>query len=246
MESRNFHTALFGGFRKKDVVNFLAEDKRRQEEALQDLNTQIEETVEQIKQLMEQRDAAQEQLQSRQQIQQQLEGDLSRLKEELQAAREENARLEEELQQQVACNSGLQARVEQLEGQISARPEVDAAELQQLREELYAARLRAEELDARLRQQPQSKTAGQSQSMDQLWNLCGKMERTLGQMERLLDGPYRMTCYPEPMESPVEHQEPAVQEVQSEPVMENTAPENTVPVQAPSVKNLLQRIRVKR
>ena len=32
MENRNFHTALLGGFRKKDVVNFLAEDKRRQEE----------------------------------------------------------------------------------------------------------------------------------------------------------------------------------------------------------------------
>ena len=45
MENRSFRTALLGGFRKKDVVNFLAEDKRRQEEALQDLNTQLEEAA---------------------------------------------------------------------------------------------------------------------------------------------------------------------------------------------------------
>ena len=37
MEGRNFHTALVGGFRKKDVVNYLAEEKRLQQEQVQDL-----------------------------------------------------------------------------------------------------------------------------------------------------------------------------------------------------------------
>ena len=94
-------------------------------------------------------------------------------------------------------------------------------------------------MDARLREQPQS--VGSTQSTDQLWNLCGKMERTLRQMERMLDGPYRMTCYPEPMEQMQEAAESVVQEEVFEPVAEQTAP-----VQVPSVKNLLQRVRIKR
>ena len=52
MDQRNFHTTFLGGFRKKDVVNFLAEDKRRQAESLQELNAQLDEASEQIKQLM--------------------------------------------------------------------------------------------------------------------------------------------------------------------------------------------------
>ena len=77
MENRNFHTAFLGGFRKKDVVNFLAEDKRRQEESLQELNGQLEEAAEQIRELMEQRDNALEQVQA-----------LCAQREELQAALE--------------------------------------------------------------------------------------------------------------------------------------------------------------
>jgi len=242
MENRSFRTALLGGFRKKDVVNFLAEDKRRQEEALQDLNTQLEEAARQIGDLMAQRDAALEQAQSRQEALQQTAGDLAGMAEELQTLRQENAQLEEALQTQTARSAQLEEQVARLESQAAAQPQVDSQELQALREELCAARLRAEELDARLRQQPQTKAAGQS--MDQLWNLCGKMERTLCQMERLLDGPYRMTCYPEPMvtvEEPKELAASAAEEPQTERV-----PENAPPVQAPSVKNLLQRIRVKR
>ena len=80
--------------------------------------------------------------------------------------------------------------------------------------------------------------------MDQLWNLCGKMERTLQQMDRLLDGPYRMTCYPEPVENWQEdrREEPACSCVPAEPVAEPfvSAAENA------TVKSLLQRIRGKR
>ena len=242
MENRNFHTAFLGGFRKKDVVNFLAEDKRRQEENLQELNGQLEEAAEQIRELMEQRDNALEQVQALCAQREELQTTLEAARQEsvqLETARQENARLEAELQRQNIRNGDLQAQLAQLQEQLDARPEVDPEELQSLREELQAARLRAEALDARLREQPQSK--GGAQSTDQLWNLCGKMERTLRQMERMLDGPYRMTCYPEPVEQVQEAAEPVMQEETFAP-----AAEQPTPVQAPSVKNLLQRVRIKR
>ena len=242
MENRNFHTAFLGGFRKKDVVNFLAEDKRRQEESLQELNTQLEEAGEQIKQLMEQRDNALEQVQALCAQREELQAALEAARQEsvqLETARQENARLESELQRQNIRNGDLQAQLAQLQEQLDARPEVDPEELQSLREELQAARLRAEALDARLREQPQ--TMGNAQSTDQLWNLCGKMERTLRQMERMLDGPYRMTCYPEPRKEAEVYEEPIFPESPVE-----TVPEKPMTEQAPSVKHLLQRIRVKR
>ena len=242
MENRNFHTAFLGGFRKKDVVNFLAEDKRRQEKILQELNGQLEEAAEQIRELMEQRDNALEQVQALCAQREELQAALEAARQEsaqMETARQENARLESELQRQNIRNGDLQAQLAQLQEQLDARPEVDPEELQSLREELQAARLRAEALDARLREQPQ--TMGSAQSADQLWNLCGKMERTLRQMERMLDGPYRMTCYPEPVEQVQEAAEPVMQEETFAPVAEQPAP-----VQAPSVKNLLQRVRIKR
>ena len=242
MENRNFHTAFLGGFRKKDVVNFLAEDKRRQEENLQELNAQLEEAAEQIRELMEQRDNALEQVQALCAQREELQAALEAARQEsvqLETARQESARLEAELQQQNRRNGDLQAQLAQLQEQLDARPEVDPEELQSLREELQAARLRAEALDARLREQPLS--MGSAQSADQLWNLCGKMERTLRQMERMLDGPYRMTCYPEPVEQVQEAAEPVMQEETFAPMAEQSAP-----VQAPSVKNLLQRVRIKR
>jgi len=113
---------------------------------------------------------------------------------------------------------------------------VDPAELNSLRQQLQAEQQKTRELAALLQQQPQSRSCT-GESMDQLWSLCGKMERTLGQMERMLDGPYRMTCYPEP----------PVDRVQAEPVMPAEEPvsvaESAPVTQAPSVKSLLQRIR---
>ena len=37
MKTRHFRTAIFGGFRKKDVVDFLAEERRKQDEELESL-----------------------------------------------------------------------------------------------------------------------------------------------------------------------------------------------------------------
>lgn len=255
MENRNFHTSLVGGFRKKDVVNFLSEERSRQDAALEDLRQQLEEAEGQLQRLMEERDLALEQVQAlrlgetqlREQLdnavreQEALEERLNEaaLREQAMASQsaqsqaevlqlsEENDRLQTRMEEQ-------QARMEELEARPEPLPAVDPAELEALREQLEAERQRTEELAELLRQQPRS-TDGAGQRMDQLWSLCGKMERTLGQMERMLDGPYRMTCYPEPAAPRCEEEPTAdlflsVEEPAQEP-------------QTPSVKTLLQRIR---
>ncbi|MBR5538105.1 MAG: hypothetical protein IKU58_09410 [Clostridia bacterium] len=253
MENRNFHTSLLGGFRKKDVVTFLAEEKSRQDAALEDLRQQMEEAEGQLQRLMNERDLALEQVQA-------LRIEQSELRQQLEAAFREQESLEERLneaalrEQAMASQSALsqaevmqltdenerlQARVEELEARPEPTPAVDPAELAALREQLDTERQRAGELAELvelLRQQPQSRS-GSGERMDQLWSLCGKMERTLGQMERMLDGPYRMTCYPEP---PAERcpAEPPVQE----PVV-IPCEEPVTETQTPSVKTLLQRIR---
>lgn len=267
MENRNFHTALLGGFRKKDVVNFLAEDKRQHEAELKDLQEQLEEAEAQIKSVMEQRDVAQETMLVLRQEQVELQALLEEQKEENRQLRAKNeearaevqsmqaeaqariAELETDLKSATVRNGQLEKMVQ--EKQIAKRYHLNAVgedpgaaalakELQTLREQLEAERKRAEALAAKV-----SQTRQPAEGMDQLWNLCGKMERTLQQMERLMDGPYRMTCYPEPMEK----RQGEMREVQTEPcaVVENTAKEVPAPAQEiPSVKSLLQRIRGKR
>ena len=211
MENRNFHTSLVGGFRKKDVVNFLSAEKSRQDAALEDLRKQLEEAEGQLQRLMNERDLALEQVRAlrleeaelREQLgnafreQESLEERLSEAALREQAMASQSALSQAEALQLSEENDRLQARVEELESRPEPIPTVDPAELNSLREQLEAERQRTEELAELLRQQPQS-TGGSGQRMDQLWSLCGKMERTLGQMERMLDGPYRMTCYPEP------------------------------------------------
>ena len=246
MEGRNFRTAVFGGFRKKDVISFLAEDKSQQEEVLQDLRQQLEEAEAQVRSLMAQRDHALEQVQL-------LRADADRAQEDTAAARRQaedasarQAALEEHLhacEQENASlqqkNAALQDRNAALETQLAARADLDGGELQALREELQTQRRRAEELETKVQQQPRVKSMP-AESTDQLWALCGKMERTLGQMERMLDGPYRMTCYPEPPEERAEPVEIFPAEGAS------CAAEPAPQAEAPAVKNLLQRIRVKR
>lgn len=274
MENRNFHTALLGGFRKKDVVNFLAEDKRQHEAELKDLQVQLEEAEAQIKSVMEQRDEAQETVLVLRQEQVELQARLEETQTLLEEQKEENrqlcTKLEEVRTEAQSMQAEAQSRIAELETdlksatvrngqlekmvqekQIAKRYHLNsvgedpgaaalAKELQTLREQLEAERKRAEALAAKV-----SQTRQPAEGMDQLWNLCGKMERTLQQMERLMDGPYRMTCYPEPMEK----RQGEMREVQTEPcaVVENTAKEVPAPAQEiPSVKSLLQRIRGKR
>ena len=264
MENRNFHTALVGGFRKKDVVNFLAEDKRQQETALKDLQNQLKEATQQIADLMAERDAAQELALELRQQQEMLEEQLESAKAEVieqrqwteqirmqgEAEQAESqsriSELERELETAVARNGQLETQLQQLRQTSCAGGELSeeaaaafAKEVNELRRQLKAENQRAEALAAKVNQPRQS-----AEGMDQLWGLCGKMERTLQQMERLMDGPYRMTCYPEPVEMRQEErrEEPACPYVPAEPLAEPFAPaeENA------TVKSLLQRIRGKR
>ena len=264
MENRNFHTALVGGFRKKDVVNFLAEDKRQHEAELKDLQEQLEEATHQIANLMTERDAAQEiALELRQQqesLQEQLEEakaevveqrqwtEQIRMQGEAEQAESQSriSELERDLETAVARNGQLETQLQQLRQTKSADSDLSeeaaaavAKELAELRQQLQAEKQRAEALAAKVNR-PQQPAEG----MDQLWNLCGKMERTLQQMDRLLDGPYRMTCYPEPVENWQEdrREESACSYVPAEPMAEPfvSAAENA------TVKSLLQRIRGKR
>lgn len=273
MGNRNFHTALVGGFRKKDVVNFLAEDKRQQEAVLKDLQTQLDEAVKQIGDLMAERDSAQETVQELRQQQEELQEKLDEAREELVEQRQftEQIRLQGEaelvemMQQrdeamsratQLECdlesadtrNAHLEAKVQEIKLanrfglDMPGEPEGTGAlakELNDLRQQLQSERQRAEVLAAKVNQ-----TRQPAEGMDQLWNLCGKMERTLQQMERLLDGPYRMTCYPEPMEIRQEERqkEPVCTYVPAEPAEERFVPAED----STTVKSLLQRIRGKR
>ena len=219
MEGRNFHTALVGGFRKKDVVNYLAEEKRLQQEQVQDLRQQLETLERELETARTDSGANRlltEELQQRQtELQQaaelarqdktaaqeacdraaeQLEQALRDRTEAVTALEEEQAAhraTRDALEKALADNRVLTARLEE----PKTDPEGGAADREELLR-LRAERERACTLESRLRQQSGAwETAGGD---GHLWALCAKMERTLSQMERMLDGPYRMTCYPEP------------------------------------------------
>ena len=219
MEGRNFHTALVGGFRKKDVVNYLAEEKRLQQEQVQDLRQQLETLERELETARTDSGANRlltEELQQRQtELQQaaelarqdktaaqeacdraaeQLEQALRDRTEAVTALEEEQAAhraTRDALEKALADNRVLAARLEEQK----TAPEGGTADREELLR-LRAERERACTLESRLRQQSGAwETAGGD---GHLWALCAKMERTLSQMERMLDGPYRMTCYPEP------------------------------------------------
>lgn len=243
MEGRNFHTALIGGFRKKDVVSFLAEDKRRQEEDLQSLQQQLADMEGELSAL---RAAREREALEADALREQLEAERLAAGQEKALLEAQVSQLEEQCCAAAAEKAALEGRIAQMEAQLEARQEspIDPDELKGLHEELMAEQERVRLLSAQLCQQ---ENQAKPQGMDQLWSLCGKMERTLRQMERMLDGPYRMTCYPEPA-AQREEAEPICQ-----PAEEPAREEKPIPAPAPapvpetsSVKNLLQRIRVKR
>ena len=226
MEIRNFHTSLLGGFRKKDVIAFLAEEKLQHERELQDLQQQLEEASAQVREMMEQRDEAQTNCQTL----------LQQLDEARQLRDAQAAAFEAERAAHAEREDGLRQKVQELENRPMPEPvlQVNGAELESLREALAAERERVQALDARLRQQP-----GHPDSQEHLWALCGKMERTLRQMERMLDGPLRMTCYPEPMEE----WEPEDEPVFEMPAAPAAAPASADPRERSSVSSLLKKIR---
>ncbi len=109
MDRQSFHTSLLGGFRKKDVVAYLAEERQRQRQEL------------------------------------------------------------EELQEKLAALEHSAADTESQD--------------------------RADRLEEELRQLQNAKVVGADRE-EQLRVLCRRLERSLELLDRAMDGPHHMVCYP--------------------------------------------------
>lgn len=159
MDRQSFHTSLLGGFRKKDVVAYLAEERQRQRQELEELQAQLE--------------ALQEE--NRQQAQ-----ELETLR-----AAADRSRTVRDMELET-----LRARIRTLEaGQNTPR------ELQQSRLALEEQRQRADRLEEELRQLQNAKVVGADRE-EQLRVLCRRLERSLELLDRAMDGPHHMVCYP--------------------------------------------------
>lgn len=301
MEGRNFHTALIGGFRKKDVISYLAEEKRLQEEQVEELrrnqveleqqldeartdsganrllNEGLQSEVEVLRQQLELtrmdlNTAKEAQLLAESRLTQAearlamaeedrltLEGRLAAVGQENQALNAENDQLREavtelldrpdpaavvetlraELEAQKTRNGELEAKLAQarINETYGLKMPADCREGESLRGELAAERQRVAQLENQLRQMAARKE--ETGNADQLWALCGKMERTIRQMEQMLDGPYHVTCYPA---------EPLRDEMASafgEPVDIAAEPAERAAKSRTTVSSLLQRVRGK-
>lgn len=187
MDRQSFHTSLLGGFRKKDVVAYLAEERQRQRQELEELQEKLA-ALEHSAADTESQDRA-----GRQQAEE--------LQAQLEALQEENRQQAEELETlQAAADRSrtvrdmeletLRARIRTLEaGQNTPR------ELQQSRLALEEQRQRADRLEEELRQLQNAKVVGADRE-EQLRVLCRKLERSLELLDRAMDGPHHMVCYP--------------------------------------------------
>ena len=301
MEGRNFHTALIGGFRKKDVISYLAEEKRLQEEQVEELrrnqveleqqldeartdsganrllNEGLQGEVEVLRQQLELtrmdlNTAKEAQLLAESRLTQAearlamaeedrltLEGRLAAVGQDNQALNAENDQLREavtelldrpdpaavvetlraELEAQKTRNGELEAKLAQarINETYGLKMPADCREGDSLRADLAAERQRVAQLENQLRQMAARKE--ETGNADQLWALCGKLERTIRQMEQMLDGPYHVTCYPA---------EPLRDEMASafgEPVDIAAEPAERIAKSRATVSSLLQRVRGK-
>ena len=187
MDRQSFHTSLLGGFRKKDVVAYLAEERQRQRQVLEELQEKLA-ALEHSAADTESQDRA-----GRQQAEE--------LQAQLEALQEENRQQAEELETLRAAADRsrtvrdmeletLRARIRTLEaGQNTPR------ELQQSRLALEEQRQRADRLEEELRQLQNAKVVGADRE-EQLRVLCRKLERSLELLDRAMDGPHHMVCYP--------------------------------------------------
>lgn len=187
MDRQSFHTSLLGGFRKKDVVAYLAEERQRQRQELEELQEKLA-ALEHSAADTESQDRA-----GRQQAEE--------LQAQLEALQEENRQQAQELETLRAAADRsrtvrdmeletLRARIRTLEaGQNTPR------ELQQSRLALEEQRQRADRLEEELRQLQNAKVVGADRE-EQLRVLCRRLERSLELLDRAMDGPHHMVCYP--------------------------------------------------
>ncbi len=257
MEARNFHTSLMG-FRKKDVIAYLAEEKRQQEQQLEELRRQARELEEQLEQSEAENGAGQQQIEELQKEAKAWKDQAEALREQLSAAQGAQALaeqlLDEARQQDRDARLSLEGKIDELQARLElAETAAEAsccvdttAETEVLRNALEQEKQRCARLEEQLACQAARPAEGETKS-DQLWALCGKMERTIRQMETMLDGPYRMTCYPDvpdrsEREEPIRHESQPQPETQPQPAREAPAPKTQ---SKPSVSSLLQRVRGK-
>lgn len=187
MDRQSFHTSLLGGFRKKDVVAYLAEERQRQRQELEELQEKLAalehsaaDTESQDRAGRQQAEALQAQLEALQEENRQQAQELETLR-----AAADRSRTVRDMELET-----LRARIRTLEaGQNTPR------ELQQSRQALEEQRQRADRLEEELRQLQNAKVVGADRE-EQLRVLCRRLERSLELLDRAMDGPHHMVCYP--------------------------------------------------
>lgn len=170
MDGQSFHTSLLGGFRKKDVIRYLAAEKQRQEEELNQLRNRQQEMQQTLAEASENQAGGWQE---------------EALQAQIAALQEENALQAQEL-------ATLRARIRVSEG---GKPDADA--LRRCQEELAAQRQRADALEEQLRLQQNAETpAPDALPEARLRELCRRLEQSLELLDKAMDGPRTMICYP--------------------------------------------------
>lgn len=187
MDRQSFHTSLLGGFRKKDVVAYLAEERQRQRQELEELQEKLTALEHSAADTESQDRAGRQQAEELQAQLEALQGENRQQAEELETLRAaaDRSRTVRDMELET-----LRARIRTLEaGQNTPR------ELQQSRLALEEQRQRADRLEEELRQLQNAKVVGADRE-EQLRVLCRKLERSLELLDRAMDGPHHMVCYP--------------------------------------------------
>lgn len=246
-----FRTALLGGFRKKDVVSYLAEEKQRQAEELDaaqerlaakerelsdaaalqsDAERRAAALLEQVNDLQTRESARAGELDALHQRESGRRAEIDRLREEIAARDGEILRLKEALaavqENYDGLRQGSEAEKQELSRRLSAM-------------EAICARLSKDAENAPV--QRQSAASG-----DTIGVLCNRVERAMSQLERLLEGPYRLV--------PVEREQPPesageAPEMPAAPSEEPPAipePETAARRDASSFARLMEQIRRRR
>lgn len=179
MEGQSFHTSLLGGFRKKDVIRYLAEEKRRQEETLAQLREKLED--------MEQSASAPAAEPTERWKNEALQARIAELQAENDRQAQQLQSLRDAAERCVQQAREMDALRDQLHGLENAREENTDTDA------LAAAQERCAQLEAQLEQ---LQSRGVSTQEERLHSLCGKLEQVLELLDKAADGPRHVICYP--------------------------------------------------
>ena len=247
MSDKSFRTALFGGFRKKDVVSYLSEEKQRQTEELgaaQERLAAMERELSEAAALRDESDRRAEALMEQVNDLQARESARAGELDDLRAKEAAHLRQEETLKN---AADAKEQEILRLEEELAAAKESYDLFQRSSREEKQelSRRLGAmESLCARLsREAEQSPMQRAAVSDDTLDALCGRVERAMGQLERLLAGPYRLVPFEQQEEQPAPPEEAPAEE-EPAPVEEEPArPMQPEERESTGLSRLMDRIR---